>query len=114
MLTQDGCRMRQQRFRERLEAAGVGGALISAPRDIYYLTGLLAENGIYPFPSLLYVGTEGRSWLATWMGEGEARVDERLAYEFQVLYTMNADSMARLAALVESQAPALRGIKRLG
>ena len=71
MLTQEGCRARQQRLRARLDAAGVGGVLISAPRDIYYLTGLLPENGIYPFPSVLYLGTRGASWLATWMEEGD-------------------------------------------
>src|SRR5947209_1568662 len=85
MLTQDGCRARQQRFRAQLDAAGIEGALISAPRDIYYLTGLLAEDRHAPFPSLLSLATKGGSRLATW-----------------------------LAALVEARAPALRGIRRLG
>src|ERR1051325_4583654 len=111
MLTLDGCRARQQRFRERLEQAGMGGALISAPRDIYYLTGLLAENGIYPFPSVLYLGTDGGSWLATWVEEGDAVVDERLTYDFHVLYTMNPAATARLTPLVESKAGALRGAR---
>src|SRR5947209_8374949 len=114
MLTMEGCRVRQQRFRARLEAAGIDGALISAPRDIYYLTGLLAEDRHAPFPSLLYVATEGGSWLATWKAEGEALVEERLSYEYHVLYTMNPDTTARLAALVEARAPSPRGIRRLG
>jgi len=113
MLTIEGCRARQERLRQRLDAAGIDGALISAPRDIYYLTGLLAENAIYPFPGLLYLGTQGGSWLATWM-EGEALVEDRLMYDFHVLYTMNPDTTARLAALAEAKAPALRGLKRLG
>ena len=50
MLTTDGCRMRQERFIEMLERNDLDGALISDPREIYYLTGLLIER----FPALLY------------------------------------------------------------
>jgi Xaa-Pro aminopeptidase len=113
MLTMEGCRARQQRLRERLDAAGVGGALVSSPRDIYYLTGLLTENVTYPFPSLLYLGTTGASWLATWAAEGEALVDERLTYDFHVMYTMNPDAIARLTALIAGKVGALRGVTRL-
>jgi Xaa-Pro aminopeptidase len=97
-----------------MDAAGIAGALITAPRDIYYLTGLLAENVTYPFPSLLYLGSDGRSWLVTWMQEGEARVDERLAYDYHTLYTLNPDAMARLVRLVEEKAVVPRGARLLG
>lgn len=114
MLTMEGCRARQQRLRERMDAAGVGGVLISASRDIYYLTGLLTDNPIYPFPSLLYLPASGASWLASWVADGEALVDERLAYEYHVMYTMNPDATVRLATLTEGKAGALRGVGRLG
>src|SRR5207253_44092 len=81
MLTLDGCRARQERFLKRLEAAGIPAALISDPRDIYYLTGLLPENKVYAYPNLLFLGPGLRSWLATGLAEGEAAVDEKLPYE---------------------------------
>src|SRR5262249_35071649 len=60
VLTQDGCRGRQERLRALLEREGIGAALISDPRDVYYLTGFLAP-GVPPFPVLLYLQTGGRS-----------------------------------------------------
>jgi Xaa-Pro dipeptidase len=107
MLTRDGCRTRQERFRARLSETGLPGAVISHPREIYYFTGLLAE----PHPSLLYLGADGRSWLATWNDEGEPLVDTRLTYAWHIQYTMNPDQHARLAERVREAA---RGLKRGG
>src|SRR5205823_7077417 len=78
MLTLDGCRERQQRFLARLEEAGIPAAVVSDPRDIYYLTGALPESKIYPYPNLLFLGPGLRSWLVTGLAEGEAAVDEKV------------------------------------
>jgi Xaa-Pro aminopeptidase len=109
MLTREGCRARQERFRQRLAAAGLSGAVISAPRDIYYFTGLLAEGQW----SLLYLPVEGRTWLATWSEEGTPLVDDRLLYDWHLLYTINPDNHRRLAETVRKAASAARG-GRLG
>jgi Xaa-Pro aminopeptidase len=110
MLTREGCRARQERFRQQLSAAGISGAVISAPRDIYYFTGLLAEGQ----GSLLYLPVEGRSWLATWTDEGPAPlVDDRHLYDWHILYTINPDNHRRLAELVRKAASGRRG-GRLG
>lgn len=110
MLTPEGCRGRQQRFQDRLAAAGLVGAVISAPRDIYYFTGLLAEGQW----SLLYLGTDGRSWLATWTEEGEPLVDARYLYDWHLLYTINPDNQTRLAQKVREAASSLPRGGRLG
>jgi Xaa-Pro dipeptidase len=110
MLTREGCRRRQERFRAQLTAAGLPGAVISAPRDIYYFTGLLAENQ----PSLLYLGVERPSWLATWQNEGDPLVDARHTYDWHLNYTMHPDPHARLADRVRQASQALPRGGRLG
>ena len=115
MLTMEGCRGRQQRFRESLSAEGIDAAIIADHRDIYYLTGLLLSA--YPafyFPSLLYLETDGRSWLAAPTDEGDAVVDERVVYPSHVLYTMNPDPMRLLNAVVAQKLRGCRGVSRLG
>lgn len=114
MLTPEGCRARQQRFIERLDQAGIPAAVISDPRDIYYLTGLLPENKGYPYPSLLFLGPNRPSWLATGLAEGEGVVDEKRVYPTNLLYTLNPDCHVRLAELVRDAAGACRGLSRVG
>jgi len=108
MLTPVGCRARQERFLARLEALGLRAALISAPRDIHYFTGVLPELPIHPYPSLLCLVPGGRSWLLTGLGEGEPVVDERVTYPINVLYTLNPDNHRRAAALLADR---LRGAR---
>jgi len=111
MLDLNACRQRQDRFRQRLEEAGLDAALISDARDIYYLTGVLFET----FPALLFIRTDGGSWLASHDDGGtDAAVDERLAYEWHMLYTMNPDPMTRLNELVRQRAEAEADASRLG
>ena len=114
MLTLEGCRTRQARFCERLEAAEIPAAVISDPRDIYYLTGLLPESKIYPYPSLLFLGPGLPSWLATGLGDGEGVVDERCVYPIQVLYTLNPDNARRLVPLVRDLAARTPNLTRIG
>ena len=46
--------------------------MISEPRDIYYLTGLLPELKTFPYPNLLFLGPGQKSWLVTGAPAGEA------------------------------------------
>lgn len=113
MLTEAGCRARQARFLARLEALGVDGALISAPRDIHYFTGVLPELPIHPYPSLLFLGPGRPSWLLTGLADGEPVVDERRVYPINLLYTLNPDHHRRageaLADLLK-RSPLPRGL----
>jgi len=108
MLTQEGCKNRQQRFREYLASQNLGAAVISDLRDIYYFTGVLLNNW---FPALLVMMTDGGSWLVAYADEGEAAVDEWLTFEWNVMYTMNPDHLQNLAGVVKKH---LKGADSIG
>lgn len=114
MLTVEGCRARQERFLARLEEDGIPAALISEPRDIYYLTGILPENRMYPYPNLLFLGPGRRSWLATGLASGEPLVDERLVYEIGTFATLNPDNHRRLCELVREPAARAQNLAAIG
>jgi len=113
MLTAEGCRARQERFLRRLDESGTDGALISEPRDIYYLTGVLPELKVFPYPSLLFLGRGRASLLLTGLAEGEPAVDERIVYPINECYTLNPDNHERLCARVRAGLRAWPGC-RLG
>jgi Xaa-Pro aminopeptidase len=113
MLTLEGCRTRQARFLAKLAEQRIDAALISHPRDIYYLTGLLADDRRTGHPSLLYLGPGKASWLVTW-GEGEAAVDDLAHFPAALAGTMNPDNLARLTALAKERAARCQGLARLG
>lgn len=115
MLTQASCRDRQARFKARLADEGIDAVVITDHRDIYYFTGLLLSG--YPsfyFPAMLYMETDGVSWLAANTEDGDAAVDERVVYASQVLYTMNPDPLRGLNAVVAKRLQDCKGISRLG
>lgn len=114
MLTLEGCRKRQERFLGRLEEAGIPGAVISEPRDIYYLTGLLPESKVFPYPNLLFLGPGLGSWIVTGLADGEGAVDERAVYPINTMYTLNPDNHARAAEAVRDLATRHRGLRRVG
>jgi len=97
MLTLEGCRNRQARFLARLDAAGIAAAIISDPRDIYYLTGLLPEAAVTRYPSLLCLGPGLDSWLVTGAADGNALVDRRIVYPISEMATLNPDNHRRAA-----------------
>lgn len=111
MLTLEGCRTRQARFLARLEEAEIAAAVISDPRDIYYLTGLLPEAAVTRYPSLLCVGPGLDSWLVTGAADGDAAVDRRVAYPISEMATLNPDNHRRAA---EKIAECARGEARFG
>ena len=111
MLTREGCRGRQSRFLAKLEEADIAAAVISDPRDIYYLTGLLPEAAVTRYPSLLCVGPDLDSWLVTGAADGDALVDRRVAYPISEMATLNPDNHRRAAEKVVECA---RGETRFG
>jgi Xaa-Pro dipeptidase len=110
MLTQAGCQRRQQRLRERLAGERIDAAVITDPRDVHYLTGVLPGA----FPVVLYLATEGGAWLLGPGAEGEAAVDARLTYEYHQLYTMNPDPLHCLAGVLERHLAGAPAVGRLG
>jgi Xaa-Pro aminopeptidase len=84
--------------------------MISDPRDVYYLTGLLPS----PLPVLLYLKTDGDSCLIGPGDEGEAAVETRVAYEPHTLYTLNPDPVTRLAAVLTRWLDGVGAIDRIG
>lgn len=110
MLTLDGCRVRQERFIEMLEREDLDAAIITDHRDIYWLTGRLLDR----FPALLYLETEGQSWLVSHAVEGECLVDHCDTYDHHLLYTMNPDPMRLLAYAVARRASNCRPVHRIG
>ncbi|MEA2531399.1 MAG: Xaa-Pro dipeptidase [Thermomicrobiales bacterium] len=113
MLTQEGCRTRQERFRALLAREGIDAAVISDPRDVYYLTGFLA-SGPMPLPVLLYLESDGRSVLAAPNADDPAAVDERATYEPHLLATLNPDPMRRLGRAIADHLAGARSVRRLG
>lgn len=116
MLTAEGCRVRQERFQSRLEEAEIEGALISAPRDIYYLTGVLPEFHV-PYPSLLFLGPGLGSWLVTGMDEeraAAAQVDEVHTYPIGTYATVNPDNYRRLGEAIGPLAARSQHLLRVG
>ncbi len=115
MLTQEGSRGRQNRFKARLDEEGIDAAVITDRRDIYYLTGiLLCDYPNFLFPAMLYVETSGHTWIAAHTDEGEGIVDERVTYPPNVLYTMNPDPMAQLNEVVGKKLQDVKSDLRIG
>lgn len=110
MLTRAGCLARQERFRGRLAERGLAGAVISDPRDVYYFTGF----GPAAFPTLLFLGASGGSWLVCHGADGDAAVDDRATYDYQVMYTMNPDPVRCMARAVDARVRGLPAVARLG
>jgi len=115
MLTQEGCRARQDRLQERMAAEGIDAVMLTDHRDIYYFTGLLLSSyPAFPFPAAMVLQQSGETWLAAHTVEGEALVDERIEYEFHKLYTMNPDPVRQLNNAVTDRLKKMKGVSRFG
>jgi Xaa-Pro dipeptidase len=116
MLTPRGCKRRQDRLRELMDRLDLDAVLLSDPHEIYYFTGLLLDppGSAFAFPALLCFERSGDSWLASHLQDGDALVDERVSYEFHLLFTTNPDPMRRLAEVVAAQSAGRRPPKRVG
>jgi Xaa-Pro aminopeptidase len=113
MLTQDGCRTRQERFRGFLVREGLDAAIVSDPRDVYYLTGFMGP-AVFGFPILLYITTDGRTLLGCHTADGDALADERAVYEPALFATMNPDLMRRLARALAEPLGGIGQVRRIG
>lgn len=104
MLTAEGCRARLDRFRGWLSDAGLDGALVSDPRDLYWLCGLPLPTAD-DFPALAWVTTAELVVLCR-DGIAPLLVEPAATYPWHVGYTRNLDNSRALAALA---AAVLRG-----
>jgi Xaa-Pro dipeptidase len=114
MLTPESCRVRQERFIKRLDEEGIPAAVISSPRDIYYLTGILPEMWWFPYPNVLFLGPGLRSWLATGLAGAQGAVDEVIHYPINTLFTFNPDNHRRICELLPEPAARTQNLARLG
>ena len=115
MLTQDGCKARQARLRERLSEQGLDGIVLTDHLEIYYFTGLLlSQFPAFYFPAFLMMETDGRSWLAAHTDDGEAVVDDWVTYDWHIMYTLNPDPLRLLNKAVEDRLRSQKGISRIG
>ena len=115
MLTAEGCKDRQTRFRVKLDADGIDAVVLTDHIEIYYLTGLLLSG--YPafyFPAFLFFETDGGSWLAAHTEEGEALVDDRITYEWHIMSTMNPDPVRQLDRAVAARLSSAKPVSRIG
>lgn len=115
MASRGGVQQRQARFRDALQRERVAAAIITDPRDVYYLTGFLQTmTPVHPVALWLDADAPDRSWLAASSTDGEAFIPERLGYEPHVLFTLNPDLTRRLAELVGRRVSGERSGARLG
>lgn len=103
MLTEAGCRARQQRLRELLVRRNADAAAITDPHEIYYFTGLLLPLQPWTWPGFFWLDTQGQSFLAAPGENREGYVAERLDYDPKEGATANPDNVRRLGALVEQR-----------
>ena len=94
-----GCQLRQERLRALLTSLGLDAAVFYDENEIQYFTGHLIPD-VLAHPAVLFLETDGTSLLISDTVEGEAYVDERLAYEPHLLYTRNQNLLRQSAALL--------------
>ncbi len=102
-VTEQGCRNRQQRLRQRLSEAKVDAVAIVHPLEIYYFTGVLLPEQFPGQPALLWIETGGESWLAAHSDAGEPLVDACYTYDCSVGGTINTFMRTQLSKLVCKQ-----------
>jgi Xaa-Pro dipeptidase len=114
MLSPAGCRQRQARLVEKLNENKLDAALITHRLEIYYFTGNLLPDLPAPYPACLYIGADGASWLAAHLDDGEAEVDQRFSYPWQIGYTLSPDMGEQLAKVTASLFAQEKGSRRWG
>ena len=115
MLTQEGCRSRQDRLRKRLLELELDGVVLTDHLEIYYFTGLLlSQFPAFYFPAFFLLETDGGSWVAAHTEDGEALVDDRVTYDWHIMYTLNPDPMRLLNKAVEGRLDSQKRISRIG
>ena len=110
MLTQEGCRARQERLRSRLSAAQIDAIALVHPLEIYYFTGVLFAEIFPAQPALLWIGVDGDSWLTAHTDTGAPLVNQCYTYECSLGGTINSYMRTQLGELVQERLQA-RGTK---
>jgi len=108
MLTKEGCRARQDRLRQRLSKAKLDAIALVHPLEIYYFTGVLFPEQFPSQPALLWVETEGATWMAAHSDAGEPLVDECATYVCSLGGTVNSYMRTQLSELVAERLQARR------
>ena len=107
MLSDEGCKERQQRFCGRLSELDVEAAILNHPKEIYYFTGVIIPEEFPGQPVLLWLGADGRSVLVAPSGTDDAYVDECISYTFSIGGTVTPDLRAvispHIAATLKQQ-----------
>ena len=107
MLSNEGCKGRQQRFCERLCELDIEAAVVHHPKEIYYLTGVIVPEEFPGQPVLLWLGADGRSVLVAPNGARDACVDACVTYAFSIGGTVTPDLRAvispHIAATLKEQ-----------
>ena len=103
MLTEAGCRARQQRLRELLTSIDADVAAITDPHEIYYFTGVLLPIQPLPFPGLFWLDGQGRSLLVAPKDNLGGYVAERLEYDAKEGSTGNPDNGRRVNVRIEQR-----------
>src|SRR5262245_59234215 len=101
MLTPDGCRRRQHRLRQRLDALRLDAVALTDHRDVYYFTGRLFPERL---PVFLLLETAGGSWLVAPQEMEGGCVEEILTYSWNELGTNHFDPLRRMDAVVALRA----------
>lgn len=103
MLTQEGCRARQDRLRLRLSEARIDAVALVHPLEIYYFTGVLLPEIFPAQPALLWIEAGGDSWLAAHTDAGDPLVDHCYTYECSLGGTVNSYMRTQLSELVQER-----------
>ena len=107
MLSNEGCKGRQQRFCKRLCELDIEAAVVNHPKEIYYLTGVIVPEEFPGQPVLLWLGADGRSVLVAPNGASDACVDACVTYAFSIGGTVTPDLRAvispHIAATLKEQ-----------
>jgi Xaa-Pro dipeptidase len=116
MLTEAGCRVRQERLRDRMQRLNLDAVVLTDYPDIYYFTGVFLREKMpaFPVPACLYIPARGPSWLAADTDAGGYGLDERLTYEWNLWFTTHPDHAARLNAVVADRLKGAAAVKCIG
>lgn len=101
MLTVEGCRNRLHRFRETLSGMDLSAAVVTHPRNVYYLSGYLAS---WQAKAALYVD-ERRAVLISGSAPAQTAADEVRTYDFNAIGTLRHDQSVQIAKRIGDLSP---------
>jgi Xaa-Pro aminopeptidase len=103
MLSQEGCRVRQDRLRLHMSEGQINAIALVHPMEIYYFSGVLLPEQFPAQPALLWIEADGDSWLAAHADAGDPLADHFYTYECSVGGTVNSYMRTQLSQLVQER-----------